>query len=239
MRGKVSQLAFALGALLFASSCQLLGFAQDNALANPGFEAGREGWSWRDQSPYWSDFSVVDSHARSGERAAHLALRQAATDPPRPAGVYGVVQELPPEIIPERVGGWYRVERWEKDAPDAHLYLQLVAIVWGDPRTPEIVNPRRPPRGLRNYQLRYYLAGADRPAFRLANGRILLLSRALPVQGEWVHFEVPVREHLLREWGVVPEGHEFIRLLFEARWDGLPAGASVHADVYFDDLYAR
>jgi hypothetical protein len=30
-----------------------------------------------------------------------------------------------------------------------------------------------------------------------------------------------------------------LRLLFEARWDHLPAGASVSADVYYDDLYVE
>jgi hypothetical protein len=237
---KISQLAVVLGALSLAAGCQLLGWDEgDNALANPGFEAGREGWVWLDRSPHWSDFAIVETPVRSGRKAVHLALRQGAIEPPPRTRVYGVVQELPPDVVPERVGGWYRVERWEKDAPGAQLYLQLVAIVWGDPRTPELVNPERPPRRLENFQLRYYLAGVAKPAFELVNGRILFVSRELPVLGEWIHFEVPVAADLMREWGVRPEGHDFIRLLFEARWDNLSSGGSVHADVYFDDLYAR
>lgn len=239
MPGTVTQLVLVLGALLLAAGCQLFGPGSGNQLLNPGFEAGREGWSWREQSEHWSDFSIVSEPVRSGRGAARLSLRHAAGDPPRPSGVYGVVQELPPHAVPERVGGWYRVDRWQKSDPDTHLYLQLAAIVWGDPRTPEIVSPQRPPRNLANYQLRYYLAGAERPAFRLLNGRVIHVSREQPEIGKWVHFEVKLREDLLRYWSVIPEGHDFIRLLFEARWDGLTPGQSVTADVTFDDLYAR
>lgn len=239
MRRRVTQLGAALGALLVGAGCQQLAPGGQNLLVNPGFEDGREGWSWRDQSPYWSDFAIVEEPVRSGRRAAHLSLRQAASDEPRPTGIYGVVQEIPPDVVPEVVGGWVRVDRWEKSDPDAHLYLQLVAIVWGDPRTPEIVNPQRPPRNLRNYQLRYYLGGAERPAFRLLNGRIVNHATAQPELGRWTRFEVRLREDLLRYWQVVPRDHENIRLLFEARWDGLPPGGSIAADVSFDDLYAR
>lgn len=239
MRVNVTQLVLFFGGLLLLPGCRTFGHERPNLLLNPGFEAGREGWSWRDHSPHWSDFTIVDAPVRSGVAAAHLSLRQASGDRPRPTGVYGVVQEIPPDVVPERVGGWVRVDRWEKSDPDAYLYLQLVAIVWGDPRTPEIVSPQRPPRNLKNYQLRYYLAGAERPAFRLLNGRIVHVSREQPVPGRWMHFEVPLREDLLRYWSVVPRDHEYIRLLFEARWDNLRPGGSIAADVTFDDLYAR
>lgn len=239
LRVNVSQLAAALSVLLLAAGCQLLGVGERNLLENPGFESGREGWSWREHSPHWSDFEIVDVPVRSGHGAAHLSLHHGPEDPPRSTGIFGVVQEIPPDVVPERVGGWYRVDRWEKSDPRIHLYLQFVAIVWGDPRTPEIVNPKRPPRNLENYQLRYYLAGADRPAFQLLNGVVLLVSPELPEIGQWTHFEVSLKDDLLEYWQVVPEGHEYIRLLFEARWDRLPPGGSIAAEVTFDDLYAR
>jgi len=239
VHSKVSQLLFALGVLFGAAGCQLVGLGETNALENPGFEGGREGWSWRENSRHWSDFSITGDPVRSGRQAVHLELRHGPSDPQRSTGIYGVVQELGPEIVPERVGGWYRVERWEKGAPRAALYLQVVAIVWGDPRTPRIVSPDNPPLKLENFQLRYYLAGAERTVFSLLNARILFLGRQrMPTLGEWVHFEIALREDIERHWGVRPEGHDFIRLLFEARWDRLPAGATVNADVYFDDLYA-
>ena len=239
MRRIVTQLALALGGLALAAGCQHLAPEAPNALLNPGFEDGREGWSWRDKSPYWSDFQIAEEPVRRGTKAAHLSLRHEAGAEDRPVAVFGVVQELPPEIVPEVVGGWVRVERWEKGSETAHLYLQLVAIVWGDPRTPRIVFPQRPPRSLRNFQLRYYLWGAERPAFRLGNGRVIFVTHDQPPLGEWLHFEVPLREDLMRYWQVVPEGHERISLLFEARWDNLRPGETVAADVFFDDLYAR
>ena len=230
-------LAFAAAAGL---ACQFLPEGErTNYLVNPGFEHGRSGWSWRENSKVWSDFAIVTKPVRTGRYAAHLKLRQRATDPSRPVGVYGVVQELPPDRIPEVVGGWVRVDRWEKNARGAHLYLQLVAIVWGDPRTPEIVSPRRPPRKLQNYQMRYYLGGAKKPAFQLLNARIKFVAKELPAFREWTHFEVKLREDIKKEWGILPDGHDFIRLLFEARWDNLPKGGSVKADVFFDDLYAH
>jgi len=228
-----------LGALLVSTGCQLTPGRSDNLLVNPGFEAGREGWSWRDQSPQWGDFAIVEGPVRGGRFAAQLKLRQSSADEPRRTRVYGVVQEIPADAVPEAVGGWYRVDRWEKSDPGASLYLQLVAIVWGDPRTPEIVSPQRPPRKLRNYQLRYYLAGAEQPAFRLGNGRIVFVSSEQPALGEWTHFEVRLTEDLQRYWQTLPRDHDHIELLFEARWDGLEPGESIAADVGFDDLYAR
>lgn len=208
-----------------------------NLLANPGFEQGREGWSWRESSPHWRDFAIADEPVHGGAAAAHLPLRQPAGAEPRSVVVHGVVQELRPERFPETISGWYRVERWDKSAPETDLYLQLVVIVWGDPRTPEIVSPRRPIRRLRNYQLRYYLAGLEEPAFSIRNARLLFVSRGPPPRGEWRRFEVPLRRDFEEQWGVVPEGFESLRVLFEARWDNMPPGSSVHADVYFDDLY--
>jgi hypothetical protein len=210
-----------------------------NQLVNPGFEQGREGWSYRDQSPHWGDFSIVESPVHSGSRAAHLALRQSADAAPQEVKVHGVVQEISPASFPQRLGGFYRVERWEKSSPEIDLYMQAVVIVWGDPRTPRIVNPISPPVMLQNYQLRYYLAGVAGPAMRVANSKIEIVSRDAPPLGEWVAFDVPLRADFQRLWGVVPEGYEMLRLLFEARWDNLPAGGSVSVDVYYDDLYVE
>ena len=118
------------------------------------------------------------------------------------------------------------------------LYLQLVVIVWGDPRTPEIVSPENPLKQLKNYQLRYYLAGITEPPFVLINAKLQFVEKqSKPEMGTWVHFEIPVRADFQKLWGTVPEGYNRIRLLFEARWDNMPAGGSALADVYFDDLY--
>jgi len=208
-----------------------------NLLANPGFEAGREGWSYPTYSKYWKDFEIVESGARAGLRAAHLRLEREPGSPPRRTEISGVVQELRPEVFPERLGGWYRVERWEKGSEPMALYLQVVVIVWDDPRIATILQSQRPIGNLRNYQVRYYLVGLEEPPFQLINARLEFVEKGPPRLGVWTHFEVPLRADFERLWGVVPEGYERLRILFEARWDNMPAAAGVRADVYYDDLY--
>jgi hypothetical protein len=87
-----------------------------------------------------------------------------------------------------------------------------------------------------NYQVRFYLAGLEEPAFQLSNARVEILKKGPPVQGEWVHFELPVRGDFQRLWGTLPERYDHLSVLFEARWDDMPAGSSVKTDVYYDDL---
>ncbi len=213
-------------------------YAGGNQLVNPGFEMDRAGWGYRDASLHWIDFNVSDQVAHSGRRSAHVHVEQLTGDPTRRVQIAGVVQELRPARFPERIGGWYRVDGFEKSHEQIHLYLQMVVIVWGDPRTPEIVSPKHRRQRLTNYQLRYYLAGVIEPPFVLVNAKHQFFEkRSKPEMGTWVHFEMPVRADFQKLWGTVPEGYNRIRLLFEVRWDNLPAGGSALADVYFDDLY--
>jgi hypothetical protein len=208
-----------------------------NLLVNPGFEAGREGWSYPAYSKFWKDFEITRSGARTGRHAAYLRLERARRSPPRRVEVHGVRQELRHEPFPERLGGWYRVERWEKDSTRTALYLQVVVIVWDDPRIASIVRPQEPTDKVRNYQVRYYLAGLAAPPFQLRNSRFEFVTRAPPKLGVWTHFEVPLRADFERLWGVVPKGYDWLDILFEARWDHMPRGTGVRADVYYDDLY--
>ena len=153
------------------------------------------------------------------------------------AGVFGAYQELRPERFPERLGGWYRVDRWEKSAETVKLYIQAVVIVTGDPRAPALVAPGLTGRVARNYQLRYYLAGLTEPAFHLRNAHVVFEGTAPPRLHEWIRFEVPLGRDIARLWAGPPAQYESLRVLFEARWDAMPAGSWARADVYFDDLY--
>lgn len=210
-----------------------------NQLANADFEMGRAGWTFQQQSPHWIDFTVEQGKTHSGQRAVRLHLTTESGKAAPPARISGVVQEIRPEVFPERVGGWYFVERFEKSSPETDLYLQFVAIVWDDPRTPRLVDPQRPNPLLTNYQIRYYLAGLEEPAFLLANARMRFVERrARPKLGEWVHFEVPLHADFEDLWGGVPSDYSRLRLLFEARWDNLAPDSRVDATVWFDDLYA-
>jgi hypothetical protein len=207
-----------------------------NLLANPGFEDGRAGWSWRETSPYWGDFAVESAPVHTGRGAAHLHLDDASGLPPRPVKVYGVLQELHPQAFPERISGWYRVDGWEKSSPATKLYLQVVVIVWGDPRTGALVAPGTEHPAIGNYQVRFYLAGLEEHAFELSNARVEIVKKGPPQQGTWVPFELPVRRAFQRLWGVVPKDYDHLSVLFEARFDDMPRGSSVKTDVYYDDL---
>lgn len=210
--------------------------ASRNWLVNPGFERGREGWTAMGTRA-WGAFDVVGAPVRSGQRAAHLAVDWPAEGPSRPVKVYGVVQEPAAHPFPSAISGWYRVESWERGHPATDLYLQVVVIVWGDPRAPALAGVEDVAPDLTNYQIRYYLAGLDEPPFRLRNARYRFVTRGDPPLNQWIRFDIDVKRDFEELWGVVPEGYEYVRVLFEARWDNKPDGSAVHADVYYDDLY--
>jgi len=92
-----------------------------NLLANPGFEDGEVGWTYPTQSPYWGKFEVVEAPVRSGRRAAHLRLRAGPEDQTNATWILDVMQEPVPERFPDVMGGWYRVESWDKGADVTHL----------------------------------------------------------------------------------------------------------------------
>ena len=46
-----------------------------NLVANPGFEAGREGWSIREESPYWGDFDVVEASGTTWSLSREVVMR--------------------------------------------------------------------------------------------------------------------------------------------------------------------
>ena len=210
----------------------------ENRLENPGFEAGRAGWTYRDKSRHWQDFEIVAEPTRSGSGAVRLHLLRTPEDPRKSVLVTGVVQALAPDGIPEKVSGWYRVARWEKASERTALYLQFVAILKGDPRTAQLVHPLDPSRGetLNNYQLRYYLVGLEQPPFDVENARSQFVRRGPPGLDEWVRFEIPLRADFERLWGL-PLEYDQLDLLFEARWDNRPGRSPLDAEVFFDDLF--
>jgi hypothetical protein len=83
------------------------------------------------------------------------------------------------------------------------------------------------------------LAGIQAPPFSIGNAFFVFLGRQEPVEGEWVHFQANVKEDFQRLWGIVPEGYEKLRLLFEVRWDAKTANdGAPNGDVFYDDLHA-
>ena len=217
----------ALLALTAATACGGDGDgAPSERLVNPGFEDGKTGWTALAGSDGWEpDFAISEDVARSGERSALLEM---GVPPERgDVRIFGVTQEVAPGEMPEQLGGWYRVEGWQRAT--AKQYLQVVVIVFNA--------ENRPLPQATNHQIRYILAGITEPPFNINNAKYVFAGPAEPAQGEWVPFTFPVAEDFARLWGEAPVNFEKVRLLFEVRYDGRVEPEEPSADVYYDDLH--
>lgn len=206
-----------------------LAVSGENLLINGSFEAGREGWFSIESDIWGPPFQVTDTYAAEGTQSARI-IASSADYPAKKVHICGVIQEVSPKEFPRRLRGRYRVNQWRKGAGD--LYVQFVVIVFGSDKMPPGLER------VTNHQVRYPLAGIDRPPFAIGNGRFVFITKAQPVTGQWVTFERDLHEDFGQQWGAVPTGFSKIRVLFEARWDNRRPGGSHHlADVCFDDLY--
>jgi len=200
---------------------------EGSLFVNPSFEEGEA--PWMSLESWGTQFAVSDAVAHSGTHSAFLKLRSEGAED-QPAHVFGVEQELTPDTFPDVVSGYYHVDRWEQGTPKQ--YMQFVVIVFGSDNIPPEVAPAP------NHQIRYILAGVDSPPIQITNARFVMIGTGEPKQGEWVHFQRNIRQDFEQLWGSVPEGYDFIRILFETRWDErAPDAPASAADVYYDDLY--
>jgi hypothetical protein len=195
--------------------------ATDNVFANPGFEDGSNPWCFLKPPP----FILSEDIAHSGKASVRLPLQADKSEEGNKIAY--LVQEIKLDELPEVLSGYYRVENWNKGTEKQ--YLQFVVIVWGADNAPN---------DFENHQIRYLLAGIDSPPFEIANAKFVFVSRDDPPVGKWVHFERNVKEDFKNLWGAVPEGFDYVRILFEVRYDDKAIGEGpLGADVYYDDLY--
>ena len=212
-----------------------------NHLRNSGFEAGNADWG-KIEDRTQVEFEVVDEPTHSGLGAAHLLASWQPGDRERPVSIRSATQEISPPRFPDRIAGWYRVERWE-DTPDpGALQLQIIVGVIGDPRTLEIVrsdDPEEPEPHpeLSNYQLRYQLAGPTEEPEDGGNIRHRVIGAGPPKLASWVHFDLPVKSDFEQRWDHIPANFGHLRVMYSVRWDDKEEGAALHADVYYDDLF--
>ncbi len=212
-----------------------------NQLRNPDFEAGTRGWESSDRHKSVS-FEVVSEPVHAGDGAAHLVASWQPGDRERPVSVRSAVQEISPPRFPDRIAGWYRVDRWEDTPDEGALQLQIIVSAIGDPRSREIVKSHDPdgpevhPR-LENFQLRYQLAGPTEEPEDGGNIRYRVVGKGPPDLGSWLHFDLPVKSDFRQSWGSAPENFRYLRIMFAVRWDDKAEGAALHADVYYDDLF--
>jgi hypothetical protein len=212
-----------------------------NQLRNPGFEAGTRGWG-RTERRDTSGFKIVSEPVHSGQQAAHLVASWQRGSRERPVIVRRAIQLISPPRFPDRIAGWYRVDRWEDESDDGSLQLQILVSAVGDPRTREIVRSNDPdgpdihPK-LDNFQLRYQLAGPTHVPEDGGNVKHRVIGRGPPALGSWVHFDLPVKSDFGQRWGTVPANYRELQIMFAVRWDDKPERAALHADVYYDDLF--
>ena len=194
-----------------------------NLLMNASFEDGRDPW-FALVTANWEGFELTDRYAVRGRRSAHLALR--ADKSAEGTRIAGVVQEVSPRQFPRRLSGFYRIEGWVRGAPKQ--YLQVVVIVVGEPGA----------KPYQSHQIRYVLAGVDKPPLRIANAKYAFAGAADLQEGRWSGFDLDLHADFQRQWGQVPKDFSKIRVLFEVRYDDKEAEAGeAKADVYYDDLY--
>jgi hypothetical protein len=214
-----------------------------NLFANGDFESGRPPWHDR-RAPsrnFWHGFELQTGLAYHGKTSALLRLAGDESTPREAVYIAGVVQEVrEPTLLdpathqeiqefPETISGYYRVENWQRRLPKQ--YIQFVVILWGSDLHPD--HPEET-----NTQIRYVLAGAETPPLTLTNAHYIILGPAEPRTGAWIPFARDLRKDWLEQWGELPKRYEFLRILFEVRYDdGKDVAPGPMADVYFDDLY--
>jgi hypothetical protein len=211
---------------------------QANLFHNPGFEEGKEPWCSLHVGEVPS-FEVSQDFAHSGESSAYLQMRVPAEEVGG-AKVFYLVQEVKAEEFPEMISGYYRVENWSKGTPKQ--YLQFVVIACRQVvRQGTLVHCGAGATNLPgdySHQIRFPLAGISENPFQIENAFFVFLTKEEPVTGEWVYFERNIKQDFEELWGAAPEGYEFLRILFEVRYDDKEAGpVPAEADVYYDDLY--
>lgn len=193
-----------------------------NALLNPGFEKGTAPWFSLDSTGWGEPWELDQEVAKSGHASARLTGRSHVRD----TQVYGVVQDIYPDELPEFISGYYRVDEWQRAAPTQ--YIQVVVLI----KNPEVEAP------VPSRQVRYILNGIGEDPFESAIAKFVFLNPEEPVIGRWVYFGRNVRQDFEELWGGVPSKYESVRLFFEARYENKDDPSSeVRATVYFDDLY--
>lgn len=207
--------------------------SQDNWLANASFEDGRDPWkSLAPSSPFWRDFSISDTVARSGRHSAKLALDSRQRND-QGTWVWGVVRDLPTDRLPRTLSGSYRVQGWKQGA--RHQYLQVVVSLTPAPGRgfPVFETGSEAP-----LQVAWVLGGIDRQPFEIGNRKFVFLGPLEVPQDRWVDFTIDLPAAFQESWGFLPEGFASLRVLFEARYDQWqPDQGEVSGDVFFDDLY--
>ncbi len=196
----------------------------ENLLLNPGFEDGQDHWSATTQ-PQSQGFEVSDTVAHSGSHSLSLQLNGDASA--THTGIAGAMQTVRPQKFPDYFSGFYRVDDWHPSA--TFQYLEFVVSVHGGDFGD----------GMDVHEVRFPLAGLDRPPVAPPNAQYLFINRDQPKLHEWVYFDYPLTQAFTTRPGKLPTRWSSIDIRLETRYDAKTADQpATSAHVYFDDLYA-
>lgn len=212
--------------------------APEPPLRNGGFEDGTAEWFWIETSPAWLGGPVATEAARSGALAARTHL---ATNGTHTTAIVGAVQNMTSSELgghaPATLSGHYRIDRWTAPA-DAKAYVQVVIGFFPEPDGTRPVCPNVRPAT--PCQMAFVLTGITQDPFHIVNRKFVFLGDGEVRQGEWLPFEIRVRDEFARAWGGEPRAFSHAYVYLEARAErqtGSPP-ADVDLDVSWDDLQA-
>lgn len=199
-----------------------------NALLNPGFEDGQQGWNTA-KNP----FTVTSEQALSGSAAAELTMRDTTESPV--TNTYTFFQEITPAEFPEVLSFNYLVKHWVKGT--AKQYISVTVIAYGGTDAfPDC--PGETPDECPNYQIRYILGGVSQNPIQVENAKYIYVSRDEPSLDEWVPVTRDLERDFQNTWGAIPKNPEKVRIVAEVRYDDRQGDdGPMEADVYFDDMF--
>lgn len=211
--------------------------AEEPAELNP--DRIGEWWSFEGpKRPYWRGFERTDEQAKDGDYSVKLTL-DSDENPNTSALIVGAIQNLDIEAMPEELSGWVRVDDWKRGT--MRQYVQIVVIVWN------VTDNFPPEQPHKNYQVAYTFAGVEKPPLEISNRKFQLLNNTIGLandkggvnEGEWFHFDLNPRQDFQRLWGVDPSDFQYIRVLYEVRYDGRDDKfeTDAKAKVYWDGLH--
>lgn len=198
-----------------------------------------EWWSFAGpKRPYWRGFERTDEQSIDGDHSVKLIL-DSDLNPTTSTLIIGAIQNVKTETMPEELSGWVRLDGWERGT--MRQYVQIVVIVW------DVTGNLPPGYGLKNYQIAYTFGGVQKPPLEINNRKFQLIGEALDLEndehemneGEWVRFDLNPREDFKRLWKVDPSDFEYVRVLYEVRYDGRDDKfePDARAAVYWDGLH--
>ena len=229
-RFAVAMALLTLGAL-FAGCSQ----PRPERLVDGGFEQGMGPWHIITGDPNWLQPEISARLAFVGNQSLRTHLVPKATT--GLSVIAGALQQIPATPgagIPATLTGHYFVRGWNSTA--SKTYVQVVVMLYAQNGTQATQC-----QGLPNEypcQLSFVLGGVSQRPLNAANRRFVFVDTAVPVQGRWNSFSLPVADAFREQWGAADPPARELRVYLEVRYEkeSVADTHSADVDVYWDDV---